>query len=104
MNTDGGERAYEQARRKLFDLVLDRNKLLLRLNGLTTIPLELQPSSGMIGGFDTKQAGNILVEVEELARQIDEALAEVNELAVSCGKPFIGWYATPPGSAEQEQA
>ncbi len=87
----GDEYAYEQARQKLLALVLARNKLLLRLDGLTLTPLNLSPASGLVADFDRTAARQIIDEVDRLAPQIDDLLAEVNRLAVECGKPTLDW-------------
>ncbi len=89
------ERDYEQARQRLLALVLARNKLLLRLDGLTLTPLNLSPSSGCIAEFDGATARQLIEDADALASQIDKLLPEVNLLAVECGKPIFEWRAGP---------
>ncbi len=100
MDMTADEGLYEQARQKLLALVLARNNLLLQLDGLTLTPLNLTPSSGLIGEFDSATAHKLIDEVDRLASQIDEIVAEANRLAPECGKPRFGWHADRPPAGE----
>lgn len=89
MLPDAIRKKYDQAWQVLFDLVLQRNRLLEQLHRMAQLASELTPASGMVIEFDMETAGKLLQEASELAPKIDAAIEDVNHWGKQIGKPKI---------------
>ncbi len=86
---------HQQSMWRLAELVLQRNRSLLRLNTLAILPLGLTPASGMIAEFDTHAARKLLDQIDRQTERINDALAETNHQGGLCGSAPVTWRPTP---------
>ncbi len=91
--SDGSEWLYEQARQKLNDAVLRRNQMLLELDAMATLPLNINPASGIVVEFSSKRALRLIELIEKETLEIDGVMAEVNQYAKEARGMPIAWRA-----------
>ncbi|HTO99910.1 MAG TPA: hypothetical protein VMJ64_00945 [Anaerolineales bacterium] len=80
---------YEIAWRRLFDLMEKRNRLLRSVEQLAGFSGNFSPATSMYWQFDYDRARLLLASAERLEPDIDDAIEEVNALAVEAGRPAI---------------
>ncbi len=61
----------------------------MKLNTLSSLPIDLLPSSGMIAAFDTRVARKLLHHIDEQTVRINEAMAKANACAAMMGAILI---------------
>ena len=96
MKTDA-ERQYEEALQLLSSLVEQRDRVLLQLDTMASLPLSISPRSGHVSEFDLEAAQKLLTQIHQHTQSIGQAMELVNQYAEECSRPEVRWLKMPHG-------
>ncbi len=87
---------------RLSELVQERDRCLLQLDTLASLPLSISPRAGHVAEFDMDAARELLDDVQRQSSLIEIAVDAVNEAARAAGRQQVIWLKMPrsPGSQD----
>ncbi len=89
------EAKYQRALQRLSELVLQRDRCLLQLDTLASLPLSISPRAGHVAEFDMNAARELLNDVQRQSHMIEIAVDAVNEAAQAAGHQQVVWLKMP---------
>ncbi len=85
------EGRYKRSLQRLSELVQERDRCLMELETLASLPLSIGPRSGHVAEFDLGKARELLDSVQRQTRLIEVAIAAANEAAQAISRPQVTW-------------
>ncbi len=86
-----GRENYEEAWRRLVEIVDRRNRLLSELQQLVSVAAGSHPAEGYLVTLDAERAKALIDEIDSLRPRLDAALAQLNETGAAIGKAPVEW-------------
>ena len=89
--------------RRLSDLILQRDRCLLELDTLASLPLSISPRSGHVAEFELEAACELLDAIEKQTAQIQQGMDAVNEIARQMQRTPLVWLKMPRRNSADDQ-
>ncbi len=102
MATNDLEAKYQRALQRLSELVQERDRCLLQLDTLASLPLSISPRAGHVADFDMGTARDLLNDIQRQGHMIEIAVDAVNEVAQQAGHPQVIWLRMPRSHGGEE--